>query len=322
MFAPIEPFTSGHISVTDGHTIYWEASGNPHGQPALYLHGGPGGGIGAGYRRHFDPDRFLIVSFEQRGCGRSRPLAAESGADLASNTTQTLLADTEALRVHLGIESWLLLGVSWGCTLALAYAQAHPERVDGIVLAAVNTTTRFEIDWLTEHMQAIFPREWAQFERASGRKPGQRLIDAYYERILDPCPDVRAAAADAWCDWENVHVSLDPAFKPMPLFEDPESRLNFATLVIHYWKHTGFIADGAIQTGMSRLAGIPGVLIHGRYDVSSPMLTAWNLHQAWPGSEFIVIASEGHGGPEMFAEVERAIARIATLRPTKSVDTA
>ena len=166
-----------------------------------------------------------------------------------------------------------------------------------------------------------FHEKGAQFERASGRTSEQRLIDAYYERILDPCPDVRAAAADAWCTWENVHVSLAPAFKPIPIFEDPESRLYIATLVIHYWKHSGIIADGAIQTGMSRLTGIPGVLIHGRYDVSSPMLTAWNLHQAWPGSEFIAIASEGPGGPEMFAEVARAIARIATLRPTKSVIT-
>ncbi len=191
MFAPIEPFATGHLPVTDGHTIYWETSGNPDGQAALYLHGGPGGGIGSGYRSHFDPERFLIVSFEQRGCGRSRPLAKEPGADPASNTTQALLADIEALRVHLGIETWLRLGVSWGCTLALAYAQTHPERVNGIILAAVNTTKKFEIDWLTERVQAIFSREWAQFGRASGRTSGQRLIDAYYERILDPCPDVR-----------------------------------------------------------------------------------------------------------------------------------
>ena len=212
--------------------------------------------------------------------------------------------------MHLELDSWLLLGVSWGCTLALAYAQAHPGRVTGIVLAAINTTTRFEVDWITEHLQALFPGEWLSFARTSGRKTGQRLIDAYHERLLDPDPDVRAAAAEAWCAWENVHVSLDPKFKPILLFEDPGFRQNFATLVVHYWKHAGFLDDGEILAGMSRLAGIPGVLIHGRYDVSSPMLTAWNLHEAWPGSELVIIESEGHGGPEMFEEVTRAISRL------------
>ncbi len=162
-FAPIEPFQSGQLPVSDGNSIYWETSGNLQGVPALYLHGGPGGGISGGYRRHFDPEKFLIVSFEQRGCGRSRPLATEADARLSANSTQALIQDIEALRQHLQVKHWLLYGASWGTTLALAYAQAHPQRASALILAAVTTTTADEIDWITVQMRNIFPREWDRF---------------------------------------------------------------------------------------------------------------------------------------------------------------
>lgn len=311
MFPPIEPFASGHLRVSDGNEIYWEASGNPNGKPALHLHGGPGGGIMTGYRRRFDPDRFLIVSFEQRGCGRSRPLVTDPVADLSTNTTSALVADIEALRAHLGVERWLVAGVSWGTTLALAYAQAHPERVSELVLFAVTTTSAAEVEWITEAMGRVFPREWEQFEAAAHRQPGQRLVDAYYGLITHPDPTVRERAARAWCAWEDTHVSLDPTHVPNPKYEDPEFRQVFATLVIHYWKHAAFAGEGGLLAGMDRIAHIPGVLIHGRLDVSSPLETAWRLHKAWPASELVVVGDEGHGGDAMIHELVRAIARFA-----------
>src|SRR5689334_14145944 len=192
--------------------------------------------MGEGYRRRFDPERFLIVGFEQRGCGRSRPLAIDALDQLSTNTTQALIADMEALRAHLAIQRWLLAGLSWGTTLALAYAQAHPERVSELLLFAVTTTSASEVAWITEEMGRIFPEEWERFEAASGRKPGQRVIDAYYERITDPDPAVRETAARAWCRWEDTHISL-LSNKTDSMFEDLEFSKIFATLVIHYWKH-------------------------------------------------------------------------------------
>jgi proline iminopeptidase len=311
VFPPIEPLATGHLPVGDGNEIYWEASGIPNGKPALYLHGGPGSGISAGYRRRFDPNQYFIVSFEQRGCGRSRPLVTDATANLGTNTTPALIADIEALRGHLGIERWLVHGASWGTTLALAYAQAHPQRVSELVLFAVTTTSAAEVEWITESVGRVFPREWEQFEAASGRRPGQRLIDAYYERITDPGPTVRDQAARAWCAWEDTHVSLDPAYVHNPRYDDPQFRRVFATLVIHYWKHAGFAGEGGLLAGMDRIAHIPGVLIHGRLDVSGPLVTAWELHKEWPASELVVIDDEGHGGEAMIEEVCRAIARFA-----------
>lgn len=304
LWDPIEPFATGHLPVGDGHTIFWEASGNPKGEPALFLHGGPGGGMKTGYRRRFDPERFLIVGFEQRGCGRSRPFASEAGYDLFQNTTQHLIADIETLRAHLQIEDWLVSGISWGTTLALAYAQAHPTRISRLVLTCVTTTSSREVRWLTEDVGRIFPREWDTFEAASMRAPGQPLIDAFYNLIKDP--NRREQAAIDWCAWEDVHVSLDASAVPNPDFQDPDYRLTFATLVIHYWKHAAFLGD--LEGGMDRIAAIPGTLIHGRLDVSSPLETAYRLHKTWPRSELIVVANEGHGGETIIARTIEAIA--------------
>lgn len=311
VFPPIEPFESGYLAVGDGHQIYWEASGRPDGIPALYLHGGPGSGLTPGYRRLFDPDVFQIVSFDQRGCGRSHPLVTEEGADLSTNTTAHLVADIEALRAHRGVDRWLVTGASWGTTLALAHAQAHPARVTELILFAVTTTTAAEVQWITEAMGNVFPREWDQFASAVERRPGQRLIDAYYDAITDPDPQVRERTAAAWCAWEDVHVSLAPDHRPSPRFEDPQFRQVFATLVIHYWKHAAFTGNRDLHDGVHRLEGFPGVLIHGRLDVSSPLRTAWRLHRAWPGSR-LVVADDGHGGEDMAAAVRAAIAEYAS----------
>ncbi|WP_348788783.1 prolyl aminopeptidase [Leifsonia sp. NPDC080035] len=307
MHAPIEPFDSGLLARPDGNRIYWEVSGNPRGRPALYLHGGPGSGLGpGGYRRRFDPDRYLIVGIDQRGCGRSIPWAIDDLVALDENTTQAIVGDIEAVRERLGIEAWLLHGVSWGSTLALAYALAHPDRVTELVLTAVTTGSRAEIDWITEGVGAIFPEAWERFSR--GTPPGGRVVEHYARLLRDRDPAVRAAAADGWDEWESTHISLDPGWRPGPLHEDARQRRNFATLVTHYWANDCFLTGASeVIPSAGRLAGIPGVLIHGRRDISGPSITPWLLHRAWPGSVLEIVEEEGHGGP---VEMERTTAAI------------
>lgn len=290
--------------------MYWEASGNPQGKPALYLHGGPGSGMQTGYRQLFDPERYLIVSFDQRGCGRSQPLVTELGYDLGSNTTQALIADIEQLREHLGIERWLLTGISWGTTLALAYAQAHPQRVSEIVLGAVTTTSRAEVAWITETVGCIFPEAWSEFDQVANRRAGERLIDAYYRLIRHPDLRKREFAAEAWCRWEDA-VSL----KPQARFVDPDFRMNFATLVIHYFANAAFQEGKEILQHMKQIAHLPGVLIHGRLDVSGPLQTAWRLHQCWSKSRLVVVETEGHGGAVMWSEFAKATANFFSAAP-------
>jgi len=310
MFPPIEPFKTGHLQVDNSHSIYWEASGNPSGKPAIFLHGGPGAGGLKGYRKMFDPEKYLILYLDQRGCGNSRPLAHES-RDLSSNHTQALIGDIETLREHLGIKQWLVTGGSWGTTLAFAYAQAHTQRVTGLVLSSITTTSKEEVQWITEDVGALFPQQWDEFAAVVKDFKGERLVDRYYQAITSVDPGVRAMAAEAWCKWEDTHVSLDPNWKLSLSIADAGFKLLFATLVIHYWKHAGFLSDTPILDRMSILAKIPGVLLHGRYDVSSPLRTAWELHKRWPGSRLVVIESEGHGGPQMSEEMCRAISAFA-----------
>ena len=302
------PDRRGLLPVGDGHRVYWEEWGNPEGIPALHVHGGPGGGLAtSGYRQRFDLDVTRVVGFEQRGCGRSTPSAGEMGASLVGNDTAHLIDDMERVRVHLGIDAWILNGVSWGSTLALAYAQAHPERVLGIVLCAVTTTSRAEVDWITEGMGAIFPEAWDRFaghaEQAGiGYRRGQgRLVEAYAELLASPDPTVQDAASREWARWEDTHVSIGAGgFHPSPRWDDDRFRRTFARLTTHYWSHDGF-CDPPILQRMERLAGIRGTLIHGRRDISSPAATAWQLHRAWPGSDLLIDEGDGHGGGSMTA---------------------
>lgn len=299
-YSPIHPFDSGLLAMPDGNRIYWELSGNPRGKPALFLHGGPGSGLGAGGDRgNFDPERYLIVGIDQRGCGRSLPLVIDSLDQLPSNTTQTVIADIEALRAHLNTDRWLLCGISWGTTLALAYALTHADRVTKMILAAVTTTSRSEVDWITETVGRLFPEEWARFDAHSGRRRGERVVESYARRLAHGDIEDRGRAAQHWDDWESVHVSLDPNWHQGARPSDPIHRLVFATLVTHYWAHDGFLPGGgeASLERVDELADLPAVLTHGRRDVSGPAVTPWLLHQSWPASDFIIIESEGHGGP-------------------------
>lgn len=305
----IDPFETGLLRVFDGSEIYWEMSGNPRGKPALYLHGGPGSGLRSGdYRRHFDPKQYCVVGIDQRGCGRSVPLVNNALGELDRNTTPTLIADIEAVRQHLGVDTWLVSGVSWGTTLALAYAQSHPSRVSELILVAVTTTSRAEIEWITERVGRIFPEAWQQFELASERRNGERIVDAYARRLAAGEIEDRLRAAKAWNDWELTHVSLDPNWRPTEKRFDEEQGLVFATLVTHYWAHDGFLRDGnELLRRIATNAHIPAVLIQGRRDISSPAITAWQLHRLWPASRLFIVESEGHVGPQSWEKMRIAL---------------
>jgi proline iminopeptidase len=312
---PVEPYETGHLDVGDGHSLYWEVCGHPDGKPAVVLHGGPGSGCSPGMRRQFDPARYRVVLLDQRNAGRSTPWAGEPEVDLSANTTAHLVADLERLREHLGIERWLVWGGSWGVTLAFAYAQAHPERVTELALAAITTGDRRETDWITRDMGRVFPREWDRFRDGVPEPDRDGDLAAAYSRLLhDPDPAVRARAAHEWCVWEDTHMSLAPGAEPSLSVVDPAFQLAFARVVTHYWAHGCFLAPGQLLRGADRLAGIPGLMVHGRFDVSGPLDTAWRMHRAWPDSELVVIDDAGHFGGSMGTALVDFLDRVADRR--------
>jgi len=303
------------LDVGDGNQLYWEVCGNPAGKPAVVLHGGPGSGCTPHWRRYFNPAVYRVVLFDQRGCGRSSPHASDPAIDLSSNTTEHLIADIELLRGQLGIEKWLVVGGSWGSTLALAYAERFRERVSEMVLFSVVTTSHREVRWVTRDVGRYFPAEWARFQHGvpAADRDGD-LTAAYYRLLHDRDPAVRERAARDWCRWEDSHVAVRSDHRPDPRYEDPRFRMAFARLVTHYWHHAAFLEDGALLRDAGRLHGIPGVLIHGRIDLSSPIDVPTQLHAAWAGSELIVIDEAGHGAgqPRVHRAVTSAIDHFAT----------
>jgi proline iminopeptidase len=296
LYPPIEPYDHGLLDVGTGNQVYWEVSGNPDGKPALFVHGGPGWGALPVRRRYFDPDRYRLILFDQRGCGRSTPHASDPETDMSHNTTEHLLADMERLREHLGVPRWLLYGGSWGSTLLLAYAERHPHRVSEIVVAGVTTSRRTEIDWLYEGAGRFLPEQWARFRDSAGESDGN--LPAAYARLMeDPDPEVRIRAANAWCAWEDAVIAQEPgetsnAFGGRPLAD----RLAIVRICTHYFAHAAWLDEGALLRDAGRLAGIPGVLIHGGLDLSCPLNTAWELANAWPDAELAVIDDSGHTG--------------------------
>jgi proline iminopeptidase len=317
LYPEIEPYERGMLDVGEGHHVYWETCGNPTGKPSVVLHGGPGSGCTPGWRRFFNPDAYRVILFDQRGCGRSTPLASDPAADLSTNTTHHLLADIERLRAHLGVERWLVFGGSWGSTLGLAYAEMHPERVSELVLFSVATTTRREVEWITRDMGRVFPVEWERFrDGVPAADRGGSLVDAYSRLLHDPDPTVREKAAAEWCAWEDAHVSLQPGHQPSPRYRDPMFRMGFARLVTHYWRHAAWLEDGILQREAKCLAGIPGVLVQGRLDVSGPPDVAWQLTQNWPDAELVLVDQAGHGagGPGVNEVLIAATDRFAVRR--------
>ena len=296
-YPPIEPYDSGLLGVGDGNEIYWEICGNPAGKPAVFLHGGPGGGLLPGFRRFFDPAAYRIVLFDQRNCGNSRPSAADPRVSLEHNTTPHLIADMERLREHLSIDRWLVFGGSWGSTLALAYAQTHPARVTELVLRGIYLIRPTDETWSFTPAGAahLFPAEWAAFRDAIPAAERHDLIAAYGRRISDPDPAVHLPSARAWMDWEFSANTLLPVAPPDL---DDATILTFARITHHYISNRGFLPKEGLLAGVDRIRHIPAVIVNGRYDIKTPPDQAWDLHQAWPEAEFHIIEDAGHGGSE------------------------
>jgi proline iminopeptidase len=288
-YPAIDTHANGMLDVGDGHRVYWEVSGNPAGKPVVFVHGGPGAGTSPLQRRFFDPEVYRIVLFDQRGCGRSTPHVATRDPD-EHNTTWHLVADMEALREHLGIERWLLFGGSWGATLALAYAETHPDRVTEIILRGVFLLRQSELAWLYGGgAGALFPAEWTAF---SSLVTGGDVLGGYRRLLGDPA---RAAeAAKAWSDWEGSVVSVDPTPSLVATYGDARFAVAFAKLALHYFTHGGWLADDQLLRDAGKLSGIPGRIVQGRYDVVTPPVTAWQLHKAWPGSTLTILPKAGH----------------------------
>jgi proline iminopeptidase len=319
LYSEIEPYDHGMLDVGDGNAIYWETCGNPDGKPAVVLHGGPGSGCAPWYRRLFDPAAYRVVLFDQRNCGRSTPHASLPDTDLTHNTTPHLVADVERLRGHLGIDGWLVLGGSWGSTLALAYAEAYPERVSQLVLFGVTTGRHSEVDWLFRGgIARFFPAQWERLRDALPEaERGSDLLGAYHRLLNGPDINVRHRAAEAWCLWESATPSWPPREGLAPRFADPAYALAYARIVTHYMLHNLWLEDGILLRDASVLADTPCILVNGRFDFQAPLGNAWMLKAALPASELIVVNDAGHdaGAPVMTQALVSATDRFALLRP-------
>lgn len=299
LYPPIEPYDTGELLVGDGNRVYYEQSGNPGGKPVVFLHGGPGGGTSPWHRRFFDPERYRIILLDQRGCGRSTPHASEPDADLRHNTTWHLVADIELLRRNLGIDRWQVFGGSWGSALALAYAQTHPQAVTEIVLRGIFTLRRHELEWFYEGgAGALFPDLWDEFIAPIPVLERSHMIEAYHRRLFDPDPAVHRPAGLAWTRWEASTLTLRPDPELVATMTDPDAAVAFARIENHYFVHDGWFREGQLVDGARALRGIPAVIVQGRYDVCTPMMTAWDLHRAWPEAEFVVVPDAGHAASE------------------------
>jgi proline iminopeptidase len=299
LYPPIEPYDSGLLEVGDGNALYWEVCGKPDGKPAVMVHGGPGAGCSEAHRRQFDPEAYRIVLFDQRNCGRSTPHAADPAVSLENNTTWHLVADMERLREHLGIDRWLVFGGSWGSTLSLAYAQAHPGRVSELVLRGIFMLRPFELRWFyQEGASLLFPDLWERYVAPIPEDERDDLITAFHRRLNSPDADVRLAAGKAWSQWEGATVTLRPDPEVVAHFGEPDYAVAFARIESHYFVNGGFFADDQLLCGVDEIRHIPAVIVQGRYDVCTPVTTAWDLHRAWPEAGFHIVDDAGHAFDE------------------------
>ena len=294
LYPEIEPFESGMLDVGDGHTIYWERVGTKGAKPAVFLHGGPGGGISPSHRRLFDPARYDVILFDQRGCGRSTP-----HAELEANTTWHLVADIERLREMAGFDRWLVFGGSWGSTLALAYAETHPQRVSELVVRGIYTLTKAELSWYYQFgVSEMFPDKWERFLAPIPESERGDMMGAYRKRLVGSDRAAQLEAARAWSLWEGETITLLPEPSTSDKFGEDDFAIAFARIENHYFVHGGWLEEGQLLRDAHRLAGIPGVIVHGRYDMPCPARYAWQLHKAWPDAEFFLIEGAGHAYSE------------------------
>jgi proline iminopeptidase len=295
LYDPIETFDQGMLAVSAIHTLYYEQSGNPEGSPVVFLHGGPGGGTVPDYRRFFDPASYRIVVFDQRGSGASTPYA-----ELRENTTWDLVADIERLREHLGIEKWLVFGGSWGSTLALAYAETHPERVKGLVLRGIFLLRKKELDWFYQKgADAVYPDAWEAYVEVIPPAERDDMVSAYYQRLTSEDEAVRFAAARAWSIWEGSTSKLFPDQNLIDDFASPEKAVALARIECHYFLNQGFLeSDNYLLENVDKIRHIPTVIVQGRYDMVCPITSAWDLHRAFPEAELVIVPDAGHSAFE------------------------
>ncbi|GAA3763661.1 prolyl aminopeptidase [Salinactinospora qingdaonensis] len=299
LYPPIEPYDSGTLDVGDGHGIYWELCGNPAGKPVVFLHGGPGAGCTPDHRRLFDPQRYRILLFDQRNCGRSTPHASRMDTELHTNTTWHLVEDIERLRKMVGVSKWQVFGGSWGSALALAYAEEHPERVSELVLRGIFTLRNQELLWFYQSGASfLFPDLWESYLAPIPEDERDDLIGAYAKRLSSPDPEVRLRAAQAWSVWEGSTIKLLPDEKLRAVHAEPSYALAFARIENHYFLHGGFFTPGQLIENAGKLRSTPGVIVQGRYDVCTPATTAFDLHRAWPEAEFLLVDDAGHAFDE------------------------
>jgi len=306
----IEPFREGTLALDPPHVMRWEECGNPQGAPVVFLHGGPGAGVWPAHRRFFDPRLWRIVLFDQRGAGRSAPLG-----ELSNNTTQHLVADVERLRVHLGIERWAVFGGSWGSTLALAYAEAHPGRVVSLTLRGIFFGRQTEIDWFVREMRWVFPENWRDFAGHIPQAERGDLLAAYHRRLTHPDPAIHMPAARAWSLYEGSCSTLLPDPEREKTFGDPVVALGIARIEAHYFVNRCFMGETELLDGVDRIRRIPAVIVQGRYDMVCPIATADELHRAWPEAEYVVVPDAGHaaGEPGIRTALMDATDRFAAL---------
>jgi len=310
LYPETEPYDSGVLELDAVHRMYWEVCGNPRGPAVVFLHGGPGAGSAPAHRRFFDPAHYRIVVFDQRGAGRSRPLG-----ELRQNTTPLLVEDIERLRRHLGVERWLVFGGSWGSTLALAYAIEHPDRCAGLILRGVFLCRKSEIDWFLYGLRNLFPEVWAEFAAVIPGDEREDLLTAYYRRLTDPDPAVHVPAARAWSIYEGSCSTLLPSPETVAYFASDAVALGLARIEAHYFKHGIFMPDDALLSNVDRIRNVRGIIVQGRYDAVCPIVTADDLHRAWPEAEYIVVPDAGHSAwePGICAELVRATERFKAL---------
>ena len=293
-YREIEPYEHGMLDVGDGHLVYWERVGTPGATPAVFLHGGPGAGCSPFHRRLFDPTRYDVLLFDQRGCGRSTPHAS-----LEANTTWHLVADIERLREMVGAERWLVFGGSWGSTLALAYSETHPSRVSALIVRGIYTLTRAELDWYYQFgVSEMFPDKWEAFLEPIPQAERGGMMQAYRRRLVGDDKAVQLQAARAWSLWEGQTITLLPDEQLKAAFGEDDYAIAFARIENHYFVHAGWLEEGQLLRDAHKLKGIPGVIVHGRYDMPCPVRTAWQLAKAWPEAEFHLIEGAGHAASE------------------------
>ena len=290
LYPAIEPYRTGYLDVGEGHRLYWEQCGNPEGKPAVFLHGGPGAGCSPDHRRLFDPEIYNILLFDQRGCGRSTPHAS-----LEANTTWHLVADIERLREVAGVEKWLVFGGSWGSTLALAYAQAHPDRASELVLRGIFTFRQMELDWFFQSGASyLFPDQWESYLAPIPEAERGDLVAAYHRRLTSEDPAVQLEAAKAWSGWEGATITLLPDPKLLEEHMSDSFAIAIARIENHFMVHRGWLEEGQLIRDVGRIRHIPGVIVQGRYDACTPPVTAWDLHRAWPEADLHIIPDAGH----------------------------